>query len=92
MLPDTQVLKRVFDELKRQRLSLQRPCASQAKSHNFREKELDYVRPELSHLNESWVGDSIRREVLISPILKYIIMDYLIGCRFLDSYASRITS
>ena len=27
--------------------------------HNFREKELDYVRPELSHLNESWVGDSI---------------------------------
>ena len=21
-----------------------------------REKELDYVRPELSHLNESWVG------------------------------------
>ena len=29
--------------------------------HNFREKELDYVRPELSHLNESWVGDSINR-------------------------------
>lgn len=27
--------------------------------HNFREKELDYVRPELSHLNESWVGDTI---------------------------------
>ena len=27
--------------------------------HNFREKELDYVRPELSHLNESWVADSI---------------------------------
>lgn len=27
--------------------------------HNFREKELDYVRPELRHLNESWVGDSI---------------------------------
>ena len=26
---------------------------------NLREKELDYVRPELSHLNESWVGDSI---------------------------------
>ena len=27
--------------------------------HNFRDKELDYVRTELSHLNESWVGDSI---------------------------------
>ena len=31
--------------------------------HNFREKELDYVRPELSHLNESWVGDSMKRSL-----------------------------
>ena len=34
------------------------------KKGNFREKELDYVRPELSHLNESWVGRlEIAREV-----------------------------
>ena len=27
--------------------------------HNFREKELDEDRHERSHLNESWIGDSI---------------------------------
>ena len=27
--------------------------------HKLREKGLDYVGPEVSHLNESWVGDSI---------------------------------
>lgn len=34
--------------------------------HNLRSKELDYIRPELSHLNESWVGQEI------APCLKEI--------------------
>ena len=34
-------------------------CLRYTASGQAKEKELDYVRPELSHLNESWVGDSI---------------------------------
>jgi hypothetical protein len=35
------------------------PVKDGCEMHNFRQKELDYVRPELSHLNESWSADSI---------------------------------
>ena len=56
--------------------------------HNFREKELDYVRPELSHLNESWVGDSISHRLesakqvvlfllLVSSLSAYLLQRYL---------------
>ena len=40
--------------------------------HNFREKELDYVRPELSHLNESWVGDS-KESGNEAPFARFIV-------------------
>lgn len=35
------------------------PVKGGSEIHNFREKELSYVRSELSHLNESWAIDSI---------------------------------
>lgn len=35
------------------------PIKGGSEQHNRREKELDYIRPELSHLNESWEADSI---------------------------------
>lgn len=36
------------------------PCnIGSAERHNLRSKELDYIRKELSHLNESWVGSEI---------------------------------
>nr|CRY97075.1 hypothetical protein [uncultured prokaryote] len=35
------------------------PIKGGSEQHNKREKELDYIRPELSHLNESWEADSI---------------------------------
>lgn len=37
------------------------PCKiGSSEQHNHRTKELDYVRPELSHLNESWSSDNKR--------------------------------
>ena len=30
-----------------------------AERHNLRSKELDYIRPELTHRNEQWVERSI---------------------------------
>lgn len=38
--------------------------------HNLRSKELDYIRPELSHLNESWIDQEI------APCLKDIKTRY----------------
>jgi hypothetical protein len=35
------------------------PVKGGSEIHNFREKDLSYVRSELSHLNESWTIDSI---------------------------------
>lgn len=36
------------------------PCnIGSSERHNLRSKELDYIRPELSHLNESWTGKEI---------------------------------
>lgn len=35
------------------------PVKGGSEQHNKREKELDYIRPELSYLNESWQSDSI---------------------------------
>lgn len=36
------------------------PCnIGSSERHNLRSKELDYIRPELSHLNESWTGQEI---------------------------------
>ena len=36
------------------------PCnIGSSERHNLRSKELDYIRPELSHLNESWPGQEI---------------------------------
>lgn len=36
------------------------PCnIGSSERHNLRSKELDYIRPELSHLNESWTGQDI---------------------------------
>ena len=47
------------------------PCnIGSSERHNLRSKELDYIRPELSYLNESWIG----RE--ISPCLEEIKEKY----------------
>lgn len=36
------------------------PCnIGSSERHNLRSKELDYIRPELSHLNESWTDQEI---------------------------------
>lgn len=36
------------------------PCnIGSSERHNLRSKELSYIRPELSHLNESWTGQEI---------------------------------
>ncbi len=36
------------------------PCnIGSSERHNLRSKELDYIRPELSHLNESWTQQEI---------------------------------
>lgn len=35
------------------------PVQSSSEAHNSRRKKLDYVKPELSHKNESWYGDKI---------------------------------
>lgn len=36
------------------------PCnVGSSEQHNLRTKELDYIRPELSHLNENWVKQKI---------------------------------
>lgn len=36
------------------------PCnIGSSERHNLRSKELDYIRPELSHLNESWTWQEI---------------------------------
>ena len=34
------------------------PVKGGSEQHNKREKELDYIRPELSHLNEYWEKDT----------------------------------
>ena len=35
------------------------PIKANSELHNTREKTLDYVKSELSHLNESWQSDTI---------------------------------
>ncbi len=35
------------------------PIKPSSEKHNRREKELDYIKPELTHLNESWELDSV---------------------------------
>lgn len=35
------------------------PVKAGCENHNFREKKLDYVRDDLSHLNEHWTAESI---------------------------------
>ena len=39
------------------------PIKSGSELHNTRAKELDYVRSELSHLNESWQIDSVQNRL-----------------------------
>lgn len=47
------------------------PCnIGSSERHNLRSKELDYIRPELSHLNESWTGQEI------APCLENIKIRY----------------
>lgn len=40
-----------------------KPVTGGSEAHNKRTKELDYVRPELSHKNESWEKDSINERL-----------------------------
>lgn len=41
------------------------PVKGGSEQHNKREKNLDYVRPELSHLNESWEIDTISNRLQV---------------------------
>lgn len=40
-----------------------KPITNGSEAHNRREKELSYIRPELSHLNEKWEGDSVKNRL-----------------------------
>jgi len=39
------------------------PVKAGCEQHNRREKELDYVRHDLSHLNETWQEDTIENRM-----------------------------
>jgi len=52
-----------------------KPCrVGESMDHNFRKKELNYVRPELSHLNESWLApggeDLVKHSAMLHDIYR----------------------